>query len=110
MYRPHSQNSAQEMTGSDLRRQAVSNGQVTLEICRFLSGKTGPQKPRERGPSQCANLVAASVAVIMVLPGLKVPVSSSVSVVDLAAAPPVDPQMLEDMDMLLALGEESNGG
>ncbi len=56
-------NSAQEMTGSDLRRQAVSNGQVTLEICRFLSGKTGPQKPRERGPSQCANLVAASVAV-----------------------------------------------
>jgi hypothetical protein len=54
--------------------------------------------------------VAASVAVIMVLPGLKVPVSSSVSVVDLAAAPPVDPQMLEDMDMLLALGEESNGG
>ncbi len=54
--------------------------------------------------------VAASVAVVVVLPGLRGPVSSSVSVVDLAAAPPVDPQMLEDMDLLLALDEDPNGG
>ncbi|MFP5431356.1 MAG: hypothetical protein ACLGHE_10310 [Gammaproteobacteria bacterium] len=54
--------------------------------------------------------VAASVAVVMVLPGLRGPVSSSVSVVNLAAAPPVDPQMLEDMDLLLALDEDPNGG
>lgn len=54
--------------------------------------------------------IAASVAVVVVLPGLKAPASTSVSVVNLAAAPPVDPQMLEDMDLLLALGEDPNGG
>lgn len=54
--------------------------------------------------------VAASVAVVVVVPGLKTPASSSVSVVNLAAAPPVDPQMLEDMDLLLALGEDPTGG
>lgn len=54
--------------------------------------------------------VAASVAVVVVLPGLRGPAPSSVSVVDLAAAPPVDPQMLEDMDLLLALDENPNGG
>ena len=54
--------------------------------------------------------VAASAAVFIIQPNLRPPVSSSVSVVDLAAIPPVDPQLLEDMDLLLALGEHSNGG
>lgn len=54
--------------------------------------------------------LAASVAVVVILPGVREPASSSVSVVDLAAMPPVDPQLLEDMDLLLALGEQSNGG
>lgn len=54
--------------------------------------------------------LAASVAVVVVLPNMRTPASSSVSVVNLAAMPSVDPQLLEDMDLLLALGEETNGG
>lgn len=54
--------------------------------------------------------LAASVAVVVILPDFRTPASSSVSVVELAAMPPVDPQLLEDMDLLLALGEHSNGG
>jgi len=54
--------------------------------------------------------VATSVAVLVILPNFRAPASPSVSVVDLAAMPPVDPQLLEDMDLLLALGEHSNGG
>lgn len=71
-----------------------------------------PQRPRWTRAWLLAGGVAlaASVAVVMVLPGLRAPAPSSVSVVELAAMPPVDPQLLEDMDLLLALGEHSNGG
>jgi len=36
--------SAQDATGADLRRQWVSNGTVSLEDSRFLSGKTSPDR------------------------------------------------------------------
>ena len=37
--------SAQDASGADLRRQWVSNGTVTIEDSRFLSGKTSPNRP-----------------------------------------------------------------
>lgn len=68
-------------------------------------------KPRWAHPWLLAGgmALAATLVIVVMLPGLRAPASSSVSVVNLAAAPPVDPQMLEDMDLLLALDEEKNG-
>lgn len=55
--------------------------------------------------------LAASLAVVVILPDARRPTGSSVSVVNLAAVPPValDPQLLEDMDLLLALDAPANG-
>ncbi len=43
--------SAQDASGADLRRQWVSNGTVSLEDSRFLSGKTSPNRPTIGSPS-----------------------------------------------------------
>lgn len=43
--------SAQDASGSDLRRQWVSGGTVKIESSRFLSGKTRPASPRAGGPA-----------------------------------------------------------
>lgn len=43
--------SAQEMSGADMKRQAVAGGEVKIEPSRFLSGKFQPQAPRATGPS-----------------------------------------------------------
>lgn len=43
--------SAQDASGADLRRQWVSNGTVSLEDSRFLSGKTAPHRPTIGSPS-----------------------------------------------------------
>ena len=55
--------------------------------------------------------LAASLAVVVILPDARRPTGSGVSVVNLAAVPPValDPQLLEDMDLLLALDAPANG-
>lgn len=42
--------SPQDATGGDLRRQWVAGGVVQVEASRFLSGKTGPFRPRSTGP------------------------------------------------------------
>ena len=42
--------SAQDASGADLRRQWVSNGTVSLEDSRFLSGKTAPSRPTIGSP------------------------------------------------------------
>lgn len=42
--------SAQSSTGADLRKQWVSNGTVSIEASRFLSGKTRPAPARPDGP------------------------------------------------------------
>lgn len=51
--------SAQDASGADLRRQWVSNGTVSLEDSRFLSGKTSPHRPTIGSPGQ-ASVVAAN--------------------------------------------------
>ncbi len=43
--------SAQSSTGADLRKQWVSNGTVSIEASRFLSGKTRPAPARADGPA-----------------------------------------------------------
>jgi hypothetical protein len=43
--------SAQDASGADLRRQWVSNGTVSLEDSRFLSGKTSPLRPMIGSPA-----------------------------------------------------------
>jgi len=43
--------SAQDASGADLRRQWVSNGTVSLEDSRFLSGKTAPLRPMIGSPA-----------------------------------------------------------
>ena len=43
--------SAQDASGADLRRQWVSNGTVSLEDSRFLSGKTSPDRPNIGSPA-----------------------------------------------------------
>jgi hypothetical protein len=43
--------SAQDASGADLRRQWVSQGTVTLEDSRFLSGKTAPLRPSIGSPA-----------------------------------------------------------
>lgn len=42
--------SAQDATGSDLKRQWVSNGVVNTEATRFLAGKTAPAETRDGAP------------------------------------------------------------
>lgn len=51
--------SAQEATGSDLRKQFVSAGVVNIEASRFLSGKTQPAPARPSSPGAPANLTNA---------------------------------------------------
>lgn len=55
--------SPQDASGSDLRRQWTSSGNVTLKASRFLSGKTSPSQARSAGPLPPASVTAASVAV-----------------------------------------------
>lgn len=55
---------AQEASGADLRRQWVSNGTVSLEDSRFLSGKTAPLRPTIGSP------VAPSLAAPVITPGV----------------------------------------
>jgi hypothetical protein len=43
--------SSQDASGADLRRQWVSNGTVSLEDSRFLSGKTSPLRPSLGSPA-----------------------------------------------------------
>lgn len=43
--------SAQDASGADLRRQWVSNGTVSLEDSRFLSGKSSPNRPTIGSPA-----------------------------------------------------------
>ena len=43
--------SAAESTGSSLRTQWTSNGEVKIEPCRFLAGKTRPQRSRAGAPA-----------------------------------------------------------
>lgn len=52
--------SAQDATGADLRRQWVSGGTVTIEASRFLSGKTGPARPRPQGPGAPQSVTTAN--------------------------------------------------
>lgn len=47
--------SAQDASGADLRRQWVSNGTVSLEDSRFLSGKTAPLRPMIGAPAAPAS-------------------------------------------------------
>ncbi|MDP2228390.1 MAG: hypothetical protein Q8J78_13030 [Moraxellaceae bacterium] len=55
--------------------------------------------------------LAASLAVVVVLPERQAPTTRGVSVVSLAAAPAtaVDLQLLDDLDLLMAMGEPANG-
>lgn len=52
--------SAQDASGADLRRQWVSNGTVSLEDSRFLSGKTSPHRPTIGSPSAPSASTAAA--------------------------------------------------
>lgn len=54
--------SAQDASGADLRRQWVSNGTVSLEDSRFLSGKTSPHRPTIGSPGQGSQVAAANGA------------------------------------------------
>jgi len=49
---------AQDVTGSELRRQFTSSGTATFEPSRFLSGKTKPKNPKQGGPSAPAAVTA----------------------------------------------------
>jgi hypothetical protein len=54
--------SPQDATASDLKRQWVSGGTVSIEASRFLAGKTAPAAPRSVGPAAptATSAVAAS--------------------------------------------------
>ncbi len=54
--------SAQEASGADLRRQWVSNGTVSLESSRFLSGKSQSQRPTIGAPGAASAAAAAGLA------------------------------------------------
>lgn len=51
-----------DVTGGDLRRQAVSNGVVSLESSRFLSGKTTWARTRPQAPG-AASITSATPAI-----------------------------------------------
>lgn len=53
--------SAQDASGADLRRLWVSNGTVSLEDSRFLSGKTSPDPARQGAPAISATVASADV-------------------------------------------------
>lgn len=54
--------SPQDATGAELRKQWVSNGTVSLESSRFLSGKTRPASPRSNGPGAPASVTNSITA------------------------------------------------
>lgn len=55
--------SPQEAQGANLKKQWVSGGDVVdIEVSRFLSGKTAPQKPRISGPA-APTFTGASVTI-----------------------------------------------
>ena len=54
--------SAQDASGADLRRQWVSNGTVSLEDSRFLSGKTSPHRATIGSPGAPTVAAAANGA------------------------------------------------
>lgn len=54
--------SAQDASGADLRRLWVSNGTVSLEDSRFLSGKTGPDVSRTSSVGVTTGTGSADVA------------------------------------------------
>jgi len=60
--------SPQDATGSELRKQWVSNGTVGIESSRFLSGKTRPASPRSTGPSAPLTVTAANTPSTTSLP------------------------------------------
>lgn len=60
--------SPQDATGSELRKQWVSNGTVGLESSRFLSGKTRPASPRTNGPAAPTSVVASNSSSTTSLP------------------------------------------
>ncbi len=51
-----------DATGSELRKQWVSQGTVSVEASRFLSGKTRPQSPRSAGPLAPVSALASGNA------------------------------------------------
>lgn len=55
--------SSPEFSGSDLRRQGTSAGDVKIKASRFLSGKTSPARARSNGPSAPQTVTATSTAV-----------------------------------------------
>lgn len=60
--------SAQDATGSDLRKQWVSGGVVNIEASRFLSGKTRPASARASGPAAPSIAVASATVSGVVTP------------------------------------------
>ena len=52
--------SAQDASGADLRRQWVSNGTVSIEDSRFLSGRTTYLRPQIGAPSAPPSLLAVA--------------------------------------------------
>jgi hypothetical protein len=60
--------SAQDASGADLRRQWVSNGTVTLEDSRFLSGKTAPLRPMVGSPAAPGVAAALNAGVGAIIP------------------------------------------
>lgn len=54
--------SPQDATASDLKRQWVSGGTVSIESSRFLAGKTAPALPRSNGPGAPASGALAATS------------------------------------------------
>jgi hypothetical protein len=54
--------SAQDASGADLRRQWVSNGTISLEDSRFLSGKTSPRRPTVGSPGSPSATFTVGIA------------------------------------------------
>lgn len=55
--------SATERTGSTLRTQSTFNGDIKIEMSRFLSGRSSPIPARSNGPAAPNNVTAASSAI-----------------------------------------------
>lgn len=52
--------SPQEATGARLEKQWTANGDVEVVSCRFLAGKTGPQRQRSSTPPPSAGITPTS--------------------------------------------------
>jgi hypothetical protein len=94
-------------------RQTDSDFEARLDALAQQAGQTRRQRlsahPKTLGLALIGFALAAGLAVVSIVPSALIkPAPQATVVTPAATVPSVDPEFLEDMDMLIALGEDNH--